>query len=139
MEVAFCQSMKETGFLQYPGASCVVKPEQYNFAGLDTTGAIYEDGTVDVGRSYPDVRTGIRAHVQRLKAYAAKGTTPESFAYECIDPDKYTNWWVNTIVGSAPYVEWLGKEQNPSGYGWATDPEYGYSIKKDYLAKLLNY
>ncbi len=139
VEVAFCQSMKETGFLQYPGASCVVKPEQYNFAGLDTTGAIYEDGTVDVGRSYPDVRTGIRAHVQRLKAYAAKGTTPESFAYECIDPDKYTNWWVNTIVGSAPYVEWLGKEQNPSGYGWATDPEYGYSIKKDYLAKLLNY
>ena len=139
VEVAFCQSMKETGFLQYPGVSCVVKPEQYNFAGLDTTGAIYEDGTVDVGRSYPDVRTGIRAHVQRLKAYAAKGTTPESFAYECIDSDKYTNWWVNTIVGSAPYVEWLGKEQNPSGFGWATDPEYGYSIKKDYLVKLLSY
>ena len=138
-EVAFCQSMKETGFLQYPGASCVVKPEQYNFAGLDTTGEIYDDGTVEAGRSYPDVRTGIRAHVQRLKAYAVKGITPDSFAYTCVDPDKYTNWWVNTIVGSAPYVEWLGKEQNPSGFGWATDPNYGYSIKKDYLAKLLSY
>ncbi len=139
-EVAFCQSMKETGFLQYPGVSCVVKPEQFNFAGLDTTGEIYPDGTVEAGRSYPDVRTGIRAHIQRLKAYAVKGITPDSFAYECVDPDKFdSQWWTSTIVGCAPYVEWLGKEQNPSGFGWATDPNYGYSIKKDYLAKLLSY
>ena len=135
-EVAFCQSMKETGFLQYLGDA---KIEQYNFAGLDTTGK-KEDGTVDVGRSYPDVRTGIRAHVQRLKAWAVKGTTTSSYQYECIDADKFdSSWWVNTIIGSAPYVEWLGKYQNPSGYGWAVDPEYGYSIRNDYLAKLLSY
>ncbi|MCI8514221.1 MAG: glucosaminidase domain-containing protein [Lachnospiraceae bacterium] len=129
--------MKETGFLQFPG---VVKPSQYNFAGLDTTGAVLEDGSIDVGRSYSGVREGIRAHVQRLKAYAAKGTTPTSFAYPCIDKDKYdSSWWRNTIVGSSPYVEWLGKSQNPSGFGWATDPNYGYSIKNDYMAKLLKY
>lgn len=139
-EVAFCQSMKETGFLQYPGASCVVSPSQYNFAGLDTTGAILEDGSIDVGRSYSGVREGIRAHVQRLKAYAAKGTTPESYAYPCIDSDKFASkWWRDTIVGSSPYVEWLGKSQNPSGFGWATDPNYGYSIRNDYLNKLLRY
>ena len=139
-EVAFCQSMKETGYLQYPGATCVVKPEQYNFAGLDTTGAILPNGKVDVGRSYVGVRQGIRAHVQRLKAYAVKGTTPSSFAYPCIDDDKYTSaWWRSTIVGSAPYVEWLGKSQNPSGFGWATDPNYGYSILNDYMRKLLSY
>ena len=35
-EVAFCQAMKETGFLRYGGK---VKIEQYNFAGLGSTGA----------------------------------------------------------------------------------------------------
>lgn len=134
-EVAFCQSMKETGFLRYDGDA---KIEQYNFAGLDTTGR-QEDGSVDRGRTYSSVQEGIRAHVQRLKAYAVKGTTPESFAHPCIDSDKYTPWWTSTIVGSAPCVEWLGKSQNPSGYGWATDPDYGYSIINDYITKLLTY
>ena len=135
-EVAFCQAMKETGFLRYLGDA---KIEQFNFAGLDTTGK-KPDGTVDRGKSYSSVREGIRAHIQRLKAWAVKGTTPESYQYPCIDADKFdSNWWVNTIIGSAPYVEWLGKYQNPSGYGWAVDPNYGYSIKNDYLKKLLSY
>ena len=136
-EVAFSQAMKETGFLQYRGDA---KIEQFNFAGLDTTGAILPDGTVDVGRSYSGVREGVRAHIQRLKAYAVKGTTPESFVEQCVDADKFdSSWWCETIVGCSPYVEWLGKEQNPSGFGWATDPNYGFSIKNDYLAKLMNY
>ena len=50
-EVAFVQTMKETGFLQYGGDASV---EQFNFAGLGTTG-----GGVP-GNSYPDVRTGIQ-------------------------------------------------------------------------------
>ena len=134
-EVAFCQAMKETGFLRYLGD---VSIEQLNFAGLDAAGK-QDDGTIVRGRSYTSVREGVRAHIQRLKAYALKGTTPDSFAHPCIDADKYTQWWVNTIVGSAPYVEWLGKSQNPSGFGWATDPNYGYSIRNDYIAKLLQY
>ena len=133
-EVAFCQSMKETGYLQFSGD---VSPIQFNFAGLDATG-LRDDGTVNAGRSYPSVRIGIRAHVQRLKAYAVKGTTPESYSYACVDADKFSTWWKNTIVGSAPYVEWLGSSQNPSGYGWATDPNYGYSIVNDYISKLLS-
>ena len=48
-EVAFVQTMKETGFLQYGGDASI---EQFNFAGLGTTG-----GGVP-GNSYPDVRTG---------------------------------------------------------------------------------
>lgn len=54
-EVAFVQTMKETGFLQYGGDASI---EQFNFAGLGTTG-----GGVP-GNSYPDVRTGIRAQIQ---------------------------------------------------------------------------
>lgn len=125
VEVAFSQSMLETGFLQYLND---VKREQYNFAGLDASGKDPVTGIIDRGRYYSSVREGIRAHIQRLKAYAVKGTTAESYQYTCIDADKFTTWWKNTIVGSAPYVEWLGKEQNPSGYGWATDPDYGIKI-----------
>lgn len=109
-EVAFVQTMKETGWLQYGGDSSI---EQFNFAGLGTTG----DGVA--GNSYPDVRTGIRAQIQHLKAYA----TADALAQECVD-DRYEY----VMKGSAPYVEWLGQKENPGGQGWATAENYGYSI-----------
>lgn len=109
-EVAFVQTMKETNWLQYGGDASI---EQFNFAGLGTTG-----GGVP-GNSYPDVRTGIRAQIQHLKAYA----TTDVLAQECVD-DRYEY----VTKGSAPYVEWLGQKENPKGYGWATDENYGYSI-----------
>lgn len=109
-EVAFVQTMKETGWLQYGGDSSV---EQFNFAGLGTTG-----GGVP-GNSYPDVRTGIRAQIQHLKAYA----TADALAQECVD-DRYEY----VMKGCAPYVEWLGQKENPDGQGWATAENYGYSI-----------
>lgn len=74
-EVAFVQTMKETGFLQYGGDASI---EQFNFAGLGTTG-----GGVP-GNSYPDVRTGIRAQIQHLKAYA----TADPLNKKCVD-DRY--------------------------------------------------
>lgn len=109
-EVAFAQTMKETGWLQYGGDASI---EQFNFAGLGTTG-----GGVP-GNSYPDVRTGIRAQIQHLKAYA----TADALAQECVD-DRYGY----VMKGSAPYVEWLGQNENPQGQGWATAENYGYSI-----------
>lgn len=109
-EVAFVQTMKETGWLQYPGDTSV---EQFNFAGLGATGG----GAA--GNSYPDVRTGIRAQVQHLKAYA----TADALAQECVD-DRYEY----VMKGCAPYVEWLGQKENPGGQGWATDENYGYFI-----------
>lgn len=109
-EVAFAQTMKETGWLQYGGDASI---EQFNFAGLGTTG-----GGVP-GNSYPDVRTGIRAQIQHLKAYA----TADALTQECVD-DRYEY----VMKGSAPYVEWLGQNENPQGQGWATAENYGYSI-----------
>jgi hypothetical protein len=109
-EVAFVQTMKETGFLQYGGDASI---EQFNFAGLGTTG-----GGVP-GNSYPDVRTGIRAQIQHLKAYA----TAEPLNGECVD-DRYEY----VKKGAAPYVEWLGQKENPEGLGWATGENYGYDI-----------
>lgn len=109
-EVAFVQTMKETGWLQFGGD---VSVEQFNFAGLGTTG-----GGVP-GNSYPDVRTGIRAQIQHLKAYAS--TEPLNQA--CVD-ERYEY----VLKGCAPYVEWLGQKENPAGTGWATAEKYGYSI-----------
>lgn len=109
-EVAFVQTMKETGWLQFGGD---VSVEQFNFAGLGTTG-----GGVP-GNSYPDVRTGIRAQVQHLKAYA----TTEPLNQECVD-ERYEY----VLKGCAPYVEWLGQKENPAGTGWATAEKYGDSI-----------
>lgn len=108
-EVAFTQCMKETGFLKYGGD---VLPNQYNFAGIGATGAVH-------GASFKDVRTGIRAQIQHLKAYAS--TSPLNNA--CVDPR------FNLVTrNSAPYVEWLGIKENPNGYGWATAKNYGYDI-----------
>lgn len=108
-EVAFTQCMKETGFLKYGGD---VLPNQYNFAGIGATGAVH-------GASFKDVRTGIRAQIQHLKAYAS--TSPLKNA--CVDPR------FNLVTrNTAPYVEWLGIKENPNGYGWATAKNYGYDI-----------
>ena len=38
--------------------------------------------------------------------------------------------------GSAVYVEWLGIHENPKGNGWASDHNYGYSIRKEYINKI---
>lgn len=119
-EVAFAQAMKETGFLKFGGD---VKPEQYNFAGL---GAV---GNGAAGDSFKDIRTGIRAQVQHLKAYASL----QPLNQECVDTRfKYVK------RGCAEYVQWLGMQENPnstetSKVGWATAKNYGYDIVDLYI------
>lgn len=109
-EVAFCQAMLETGFLKFGGD---VKPEQYNFAGLGATGG------GNPGESFSSVRIGIRAQVQHIKAYAST----ESLNQDCVD-----NRFKYVTRGCAPYVEWLGQQENPNKLGWATGKNYGYNI-----------
>lgn len=111
-EVAFIQSMIETGFLQFGGS---VKIEQFNFAGLGATG----NGVS--GNSFENVRMGIRAHVQHLKCYA----NTEPLKNECVDPR-----WGEWLRGKAPYVEWLSIPNNPNGTGWAGDVDYAAKLLK---------
>ena len=111
-EVAFAQAMKETGWLQYGG---IVKIEQFNFAGI---GAV--DGNAEGEcASFKDVRTGVRAQIQHLKAYAST----ETLNNPCVDPR-----FELVKRGVAPYVEWLGIGENPSGAGWASAANYGRDI-----------
>lgn len=120
-EVVFAQICKETGFLRFGGD---VEPEQCNFAGIGATGGGAK------GATFPDVTTGIRAQVQHLKAYASD----EPLNRECVDP-RFS--YVKRCA--AIYVEWLGVHENPTGAGWATGVNYGYSLRDDYIKSLLSY
>ena len=111
-EVAFVQAMKETGWLQFTGA---VKAEQYNFAGMGATGNSVS------GESFKDVREGVRAQIQHLKAY---GST-KSLNQTCVD-----NRFKYVERGSAIYVEWLSIPNNPKKKGWAAAKGYGVDIVK---------
>ena len=113
--------MKETGFLRYGGD---VKINQYNFAGLGAT------GNGNPGNSFLSVREGVRAQIQHLKAYANN---------EALNNPSVDNRFGYVARGTAPYVEWLGIHENPYGKGWAAADHYGYSLRYDYIAKLLRY
>ena len=110
-EVIFAQIMNETGWLQFGGD---VSINQFNFGGIGATG----NGVP--GNSFKDVRTGIRAQVQHLKAYAST----EPLKNTCVDPR------FNYVSrGCAKFVEWLGIGDNPTGQGWCAGSGYGAKLK----------
>ncbi len=117
-DVAFAQSLHETGYFKFGG---IVLPEQNNYGGL---GAL-NGNSVGQAASFPDPRTGVRAQIQHLKAYAST----EALVNECVDPR-----FSLVARGVAPYVEWLGAADNPNGRGWAV-PGSGYGGKIAALLK----
>lgn len=116
-DVAFAQSLHETGYFKFGG---IVLPSQNNYAGI---GALNGNATGQAA-TFPDPRTGVRAQIQHLKAYAST----ESLVNTCVDPR-----FSLVTRGSAPYVEWLGAADNPNGKGWAV-PGSGYGAN---VVKLL--
>ena len=116
-DVAFAQSLHETGYFKFGG---IVIPSQNNYAGI---GALNGNATGQAA-TFPDPRTGVRAQIQHLKAYAST----EPLVNTCVDPR-----FSLVARGSAPYVEWLGAADNPNGKGWAV-PGSGYGAN---VVKLL--
>lgn len=112
-DTAFAQMCLETGFLKFGG---LVQPEWNNFCGL---GAI---GPEQPGLIFTDPRTGVRAHIQHLKAYA----TDEPLNQELVDPRyRYVRY------GSSPEIKGL------SGT-WAADRSYAEKIS-DILDRLYSF
>lgn len=110
-DIAFAQSCLETGNFGFSGSAVTLK--QNNFCGMGVT----SNGIK--GNSFETAQLGIRAQVQHLKAYActadlANGNVDPRFQY--------------VARGSAPYVEWLGIQENPQGRGWAAGAGYGAKI-----------
>lgn len=103
-DVAFVQMCLETGFLRFGG---LVTENMNNFCGLGAVSAEQR------GHFFPDERTGVRAHVQHLKAYGS--TVP--LVGELVDP-RYS------------YVTPRGKSPGILGLSgtWAADRQYGAKI-----------
>lgn len=103
-DIAFCQMCLETGNLQFGNQ---VNANQNNFCGL---GAL--DGG-DEGASFNDVRTGVKACIQHLKAYGDDDAIADP---PVVDPR------FNLVGrGSATTVYDLAGK-------WASDPKYGEKI-----------
>lgn len=114
-DVAWAQSLHETGLFKFGG---IVQPNQNNYAGI---GALNGNAPGQAA-TFPDPRTGVRAQIQHLKAYAST----EPLQNACVDPR-----FSLVERGTAPWVEWLGAADNPSGKGWAMPGKgYGVSVVK---------
>ena len=110
-DIAFAQSCLETGNFGFSGSAVTL--EQNNFCGMGVT----DNGMK--GNSFGTAQLGVRAQIQHLKAYACM----EGLVNGKADPRfKYVT------RGSAPYVEWLGIQENPQGKGWAAGAGYGKKI-----------
>lgn len=110
-DVAFAQSCLETGNFGFAGSAVTLS--QNNFCGMGVTAAGVK------GNSFTSPQIGIRAQIQHLQAYASTAALKQA----CIDPRyKYVK------RGCAPYVEWLGQQENPQGLGWAAGAGYGEKI-----------
>ena len=110
-DIAFAQSCLETGNFTFDGSAVTL--EQNNFCGLGV------NVTGKKGCNFKTPAEGIRAQIQHLQAYASM----DRLKNRCVDP-RYT--YVNR--GCAPYVEWLGIQENPKGQGWASGKNYGQKI-----------
>ena len=103
-DIAWSQMCLETGFLSFGN---LVKPEQNNFAGL---GAI---GPGQPGLVFQDPRTGVRAHIQHLKAYGSQ----EPLNLALVNPRfRFVN------RGSSPTIDGLAGT-------WAADRTYADKLK----------
>ena len=103
-EVVFAQAMHETGWLQFGND---VKADQCNFAGIGATGG------GEPGNRFKDVREGLLAQTQHLKAYAST----DDLVNDCVDPR-----FGYITRGCAPTVEELGGH-------WAPSSLYGDKVK----------
>lgn len=109
-DIAFIQMCLETGFLTYTGT---VSATQNNFCGL---GAVNKHIR---GEYFPDIQTGVRAHIQHLKAYASTLDLTHASV------DKRFRF---VKRGSAPTIyDLTGK--------WASDQKYAHKLE-DLLARL---
>lgn len=104
-DIAFAQSIKETGWFRYGGS---VVPEQNNYAGLGATG-----GAVG-GAWFDSAQIGVRAQIQHLYAYATTDGLPDAV----VDPryDALVEKWGRGVATSWEGLN--GKWAVPgNGYG----------------------
>jgi hypothetical protein len=104
--------MLETGNLTFKGD---VQPTQNNFAGLGATGKHVP------GESFPDVATGVKAHLQHLLLYAGEHLdNPVAERTRKVQEWGVLTDWQKSIKGPINY-EQLAKQWAPSSRRYARD------------------
>lgn len=112
-DVAFMQSIVETGWFGFAGS--VVLPSYNNFAGIGAT------DTNPAPAVFPDARTGVRAQIQHLRAYAdptAVTCTVPPLHNPCVDP----RFALVLPKGKAPTWNQMGNGN------WASASHYAATI-----------
>lgn len=110
-DIAFAQSILETGYFTFPEHG-QVRPSDHNYSGI---------GAVDGGNNparFSSPREGVRAQIQHLRAYADPNVTRSNLAHPLVDP----RFDLVQPKGKARYWESLGNGN------WATDPAYASKI-----------
>lgn len=116
-DIAFAQSMLETGYLRYGGQ---VLPSDHNFSGLGACDSCRR------GLAFPDPVTGVRAQIQHLWAYASPTARADATARPNVD----IRFDLVTPKGKAPLWEQMGDGN------WATDPDYARKVLAVYRSML---
>ncbi len=115
-DVAFVQGIVETGWFHF---STLVPGRLNNFAGLGAT------DTNPRPLAFPDARTGVRAQIQHLRAYAdatARVCAQPPLHHPCVDP----RYGLVEPKGRAPVWNLMGNGN------WATSPTYAATILRLY-------
>lgn len=111
-DVAFMQSIVETGWFRFSGS---VPASHNNFAGIGATDSNPSPAV------FPDARTGVRAQIQHLRAYAdptAVTCTVPPLSNPCVDP----RFSLVLPKGRAPTWNQMGNGN------WASASTYANSI-----------
>lgn len=113
-DIAFAQSILETGSLSFPDGGQVL-PTDNNFAGM---GACDSCAT---GNRFPDARTGVRALMQQLRVYADPNLVNSQLDPPAVNPKLDQHF----LKGKVP--TWAGLTHT-----WATADLYGDRIIQIY-------
>lgn len=116
-DIAFAQSMLETGYLRYGGQ---VLPSDHNFSGLGACDSCRR------GLAFPDPVAGVRAQIQHLWAYASPTARADATARPNVD----IRFDLVSPKGKAPLWEQMGNGN------WATDPDYARKVLSIYRSML---
>jgi hypothetical protein len=133
-DIAFAQSVVETGFFEFVGS--MVKPENFNYAGMGAC------DSCNSGRQFPSAQIGVRAQIQHLKNYA----DPTSRAATLKNPP-VVQWYGRRVVNGVEsfdpalavynFDHFFAKGRAPTwnqmGNGnWATAPSYSTVVLSVY-------
>jgi hypothetical protein len=129
-DVAFAQSILETGWFHYPDAG-IVRPADHNYAGIGACGLCGD------GYTFSSPLSGVRAQLQLLRDYADPTATTASIP----DPPVPELWGLEPARAPYNFDHFFKKGaapnwQNMGNGNWATAPDYS-KVVLDLYTKML--